>query len=168
MNDYAKRCLVALPILAAAAFVSSSLIGATDEQHKRKRAPLVNVEMTRDDARAARRERYVWPGLEQKQVDALTAAVKGMKFEQGIVIFCADDSRCGDLALDFDNAFESAKLKSSIEKPFIDNTTGLGASSQELADVVKKTTGLDVTLLPPASANAGTPGPARLAIGKRI
>lgn len=88
-------------------------------------------------------EKYRWEGLTQAEVDGLTIATSGKNYD--IVIACMDDSRCGDLALDFDNAFESAKLKSVVERPFMDDTKGIAVSSQELLDIITKNTRLRPT-----------------------
>lgn len=96
-------------------------------------------------------EKYRWAGLEQAQIDAITKALEGKKLD--IAIFCLDDARCGDLALDFDNAFESAHLKSTVVRPFIDDTHGVATSSQMLADVIATATDgkLKPKIIPPPS-----------------
>lgn len=93
-----------------------------------------------DDRRAAQRSKYVWNGLAQPQIDALTKELKGQKLS--VIIFCTDQSLCGDLALDFDNAFESAGLTSQVVKPFMDDTQGLSTTSKVLADAIGKATGM--------------------------
>ena len=82
---------------------------------------------------------YAWGELEQSEVDALQHKLEAMT-KMPVVIFCSDGN-CQDIALDFDNAFESAHWKSQIERPMIDNSVGVWTSSQELADAVESSTG---------------------------
>lgn len=64
-----------------------------------------------------------WGELTQQEVDKLTAILKKVpKSEVGI--FCSN-ADCENLALDFDNAFESAGWKSGIERPIMDSNTGI-------------------------------------------
>lgn len=70
----------------------------------------------------------VWETLTQKEVDALTAELKKPELTKGPVsIFCSD-SNCDDLALDFDNAFESAGWSSGIERPLSDTNVGINVA----------------------------------------
>lgn len=80
-----------------------------------------------------------WGELDQKEVDALSELLKGIpKFP--LTIFCVEDSRCGDLQLDFDNAFETAHWETRLEKPLIDDTAGIATSSQLLRDAIDEAT----------------------------
>lgn len=63
-----------------------------------------------------------WEGLSQSEVDALTEVLKGLQ-PHDVAIFCSHG--CDDLALDFDNAFESAHWRSGIERPLLDDNIGL-------------------------------------------
>lgn len=87
----------------------------------------------------------VWDELEQSQVDALTAALGKLK-KRDVAIFCLRG--CGDLALSFDNAFESAKWNSAIETPLTDDTVGLSIGPADDPDAkaigaaIASTTGL--------------------------
>lgn len=65
---------------------------------------------------------HTWDELTQKQVDALTAALKKLP-PRPVAIFCKIG--CDDLALSFDNAFESAHWASGIETPLVDDTVGI-------------------------------------------
>lgn len=83
-----------------------------------------------------------WEDLTQQEVDALTAELKKMKPQQ-VAIFCS--SLCDGLALDFDNAFESAKWQSGIERPLTDTNTGINvapndAEGKALAAAIKSAT----------------------------
>lgn len=133
-----------IPSLVAAAFG----VGGVVVTHKNLKPQIQYVQLKPSEVAPAASTRvidkYRWQGLTQAEVDALTIATSGKNYD--IVIACMDDSRCGDLALDFDNAFESAKLKSIVERPFIDDTKGIAISSQELIDIVVKTTRLRPTL----------------------
>jgi hypothetical protein len=68
---------------------------------------------------------HVWEGLSQPEVDALTQALAGIE-KHPVAIFCQHG--CDDLALDFDNAFESAHWESGIEHPLIDDNVGLNVA----------------------------------------
>lgn len=105
-----------------------------------------------------------WPEMEQREIDALTAAMKKAPHDgTSIQIFCHDESKCGDLALNLDNAFESAHWASSMHI-FPNLPAGIAASSKELAAVLNAATGgrLDVTVDP----ERGIPGD-YVAIGVR-
>lgn len=76
----------------------------------------------------------VWAELEQSEVDALTAAL-GKIPKRDIAIFCLRG--CGDLALSFDNAFESAHLASQVETPLIDDNVGIKVGPADDPDARK-------------------------------
>jgi hypothetical protein len=82
---------------------------------------------------------YAWGELQQAEVDALQKILEAMP-KQPVTIFCSDDN-CRDIVLDFDNAFESAKWQTDIQRPMIDNSIGLWTSSRDLADAITKATG---------------------------
>lgn len=54
-----------------------------------------------------------WPAMTQKEIDGLTAMLKAVKNPAPVQIVCKDPA-CEDLALNLDNAFESAKWKSNV------------------------------------------------------
>lgn len=81
---------------------------------------------------------YSWGELEQVEVDALQHRLEAMP-KMPVVIFC-NDSNCQNMALDFDNAFESAHWVSVIERPMIDNSIGIWTSSKEIADALESAT----------------------------
>ncbi len=78
--------------------------------------------VTRPPAAHVRVSPNTWEELTQAQVDALTALLKKMP-PRDVAIFCLRG--CDDLALSFDNAFESAHWKSGIEAPLMDDTVGV-------------------------------------------
>lgn len=83
--------------------------------------------------KAARIAKTTWPELAQRQVDAVTAAVKDTK--GNVTIFCVDDAKCGDIALNLDNAFETAHWDSQVQNsPMV--PPGVLTSSKALADVL--------------------------------
>jgi hypothetical protein len=82
---------------------------------------------------------YAWGELEQSEVDALQKLLEAMP-KQPVTIFCSDDN-CRDITLDFDNAFESAKWETDIQRPFVDESKGIWTSSEALADAIRKATG---------------------------
>lgn len=90
-----------------------------------------------------------WGELEQSEVDALTAALEKIE-KKPVTIFCSD-AHCDDIALDFDNAFESAHWKSGVERPFINAAEGVWSSSKDVAAAIEAATGgrLKVSILGP-------------------
>lgn len=81
-----------------------------------------------------------WGELKQEEVDALTAALKSISPKTPVVIFCMEEPKCGDMALDFENAFESAKWPVDQERPLADATVGIGTNSQEMAALIDRAT----------------------------
>ena len=79
---------------------------------------------------------HTWPELTQQQVDKLTTTLKRMP-PRDVAIFCWKG--CDDLALSFDNAFESAKWRSGIETPQLDDTVGwsVGPASDPDANALR-------------------------------
>lgn len=81
-----------------------------------------------------------WGDLDQKEIDAVAAALTVIA-PVPMVIFCHDDSKCGDMALDFENAFESAHWKDvKQETPLIDDTVGVATSRADLRDAINQAT----------------------------
>jgi hypothetical protein len=85
-----------------------------------------------------------WGELSQVEVDALTMILKSMPTKYEVGIFCATKD-CEDLALDFDNAFESAHWKSGVERPLMDSNFGINvgppdAAGKALANAIDKAT----------------------------
>lgn len=75
-----------------------------------------------------------WGEMEQAEVDRLTILLKAIvDTKEAVTIFCGDSSACGDLALDLENAFESAKWDVRIERPMFDDGSGLTSNSLTLA-----------------------------------
>lgn len=96
-----------------------------------------SLQTTRAEQRAIA---TAWGDLAQPEVDALTAALKAIA-PAPLVIFCQADEKCGDMALDFENAFESAKWKEvRQEAPLIDDTFGVAASREDLVKAINDAT----------------------------
>lgn len=81
-----------------------------------------------------------WGDLDQKEVDALAITLKSLP-KAPLTIFCEDDSKCGDMQLSFDNAFETAHWDTKLEKPMIDDTFGIGTSREDLRQAINEATG---------------------------
>jgi hypothetical protein len=83
-----------------------------------------------------------WPELDQREVNELAAILQGVPEtdRSAVTIFCAEEAKCGDLQLDFDNAFETAHWTTRFERPLIDTTTGVSTSSKEISDAIAKAT----------------------------
>jgi hypothetical protein len=65
-----------------------------------------------------------WGELSQGEIDALTA-ILAKRAPHDVAIFCFDRG-CDDIALDFDNALESAHWQSQIERPLVSSNVGIG------------------------------------------
>lgn len=89
-------------------------------------------------AKARRIAQTTWPEMEQAEVDALTAVAR--EVGGSVVIFCHDEAKCGDLALNLDNAFESAHWASRV-KIFANVPPGVEASTPALAAMLNAATG---------------------------
>lgn len=88
----------------------------------------------------AHRQRLKWGEMEQKEIDELTAALKKIKDKKPTAIVCKDPM-CEDLALNLDNAFESAKWKSEIVIGTVFGVPeGFSVSSKWLADAINDAT----------------------------
>lgn len=98
----------------------------------------------------ARRVAQVWGELDQKEIDALAKALNVLDKTTPLTIFCEEDSKCGDLQLDFDNAFESAHWDTKLERPLIDDTIGIATSSPAIMFAINEATNgrLAVKLIP--------------------
>lgn len=85
-------------------------------------------------AKAARIAKTTWPELNQGQIDALTAKL-GSIAKVPVTIVCVEDAKCGDLALNLENAFESAHWEVvSITSPMV--PAGVIVSSEALRAVL--------------------------------
>lgn len=113
-------------------------------------------------AKAARIAKTTWPELEQGQIDALTAKL-GTISKVPVTIVCVEDAKCGDLALNLENAFESANWEvASINSPMV--PAGAISSSRELVDALNATApDLKATLDPAKNVGPGE----YIAIGAR-
>lgn len=92
---------------------------------------------------AQHRAKRRWAEMSQKEIDDLTSTLKAVAKTRGapVMIVCKDPM-CEDLALNLDNAFESARWKSEIVigTPF-GVPEGVTASSGWLADLFNSATG---------------------------
>ncbi len=68
----------------------------------KRTATIVNAAKSRLEAKT------VWPALSQREVDDITARAKAQG-KGAVNIFCYNEAKCADLALAFENAFESAR-----------------------------------------------------------
>lgn len=75
-----------------------------------------------------------WDGLDQFEVDGLTRLLKLKSIEKReVAIFCAHDAECGEIALDFENALESANWECGIERPITDTNVGINVAPNSVA-----------------------------------
>jgi hypothetical protein len=78
-----------------------------------------------------------WGELAQTEVDLITAALNaGAAPKKPVLIVCADHN-CEDMALDFENAFESAHWPTTSDKPLLDMLTGVHVACPD-ADAAQK------------------------------
>jgi hypothetical protein len=70
-----------------------------------------------------------WGELSQQEVDALTSILAKLPARE-VAIFCGSRD-CEDMALDFDNAFESAHWISGIERPLVDTNAGINVGPDD-------------------------------------
>lgn len=78
-----------------------------------------------------------WGELDQQEVNALAVEFKKLG-KRDVVVFCANDEKCGDMALDFINAIGTAKWDFDQEVPLIDKTVGIGVSDKDVADAIRR------------------------------
>ncbi len=103
---------------------------------------------------AIRRAERTWPEIAQAEVDKLTEALKAVPEakRRPVVIFCQNDDRCGDLALNLENALESAHWTVTKEQPLADQTVGLGVTEPDMLPIIAGATSLEPKI---AEANLG-------------
>jgi hypothetical protein len=106
-----------------------------------------------------------WGEMDQKEVNALSKALEVMGKDTPVTIFCESDQKCGDLQMDFENAFETAHWQTKLERPLIDDTIGIATSSVEIQKAINEATAdrFEVKLIP---KNPNVPYYA-VAIGKK-
>lgn len=103
-----------------------------------------------------------WGELTQKEVDALTKEFKALS-KRSVVVFCANDDLCGDMALDFINAIGTAKWDFEQEAPVIDRTVGIGVSDESVATAIRRA----IPRLPVAIIQSNMKDKVALVIGKK-
>lgn len=81
----------------------------------------------------------VWSDLDQSEIDALTKALT-MIDKRPVTIFCESDVKCGELSLNFENAFESAHWDVKVERPLIDDTVGIATSDAGIMRAINDAT----------------------------
>jgi hypothetical protein len=150
-----------IPSIVASLIASAAAIGFVHLKH----APQVNVVSAPagpvSPAKAAHLAKTVWPEMEQADIDALSAALKNMTGSKKVLIFCVEESKCGDLALNLDNAFETAHWQTDI-MDYALIQPGIATSSPTLVEALKAAH-LDVRLDASVQAPAGD----AIAIGNR-
>ena len=118
-----------VPSIVASLVATGAAVGFVQVTHAPQISVVAAPAGSVSAAKAAHLARTVWPELAQADIDRLTAAVKADPGE--VTIFCVEDTKCGDLALNLDNAFESAHWTSKVvDYPLIQ--PGISTSSPEL------------------------------------
>lgn len=104
-------------------------------------------------AKAARLAKTVWPELSQAQIDDFTARLKKIG-PVPVTMFCFDDAKCGDLAGNLENAFETAHWQVLV-RPTTMAPAGIRTSSKELRFALVSTTDLKVDIDDAPNAGPG-------------
>jgi hypothetical protein len=91
------------------------------------------------DAKARLNAARQWPEMTQQEVDDLTARLKKIGEGRPVTIYCIN-ARCEDLALNLDNAFESARWKSEVLNGVM-IPPGIACSSKDVCDAFNAATG---------------------------
>lgn len=85
-------------------------------------------------AKARRIAQTTWPEMEQAEIDAMVAVLKKKPERRSFTVFCIDDAKCADLALNLENVFESSHWQVEVRNaPMLPN--GIVVSSTEMADL---------------------------------
>lgn len=106
---------------------------------------MIHVATSAGQTTVARLAADQWPEIEQKEVDALTAALKAVPKEgrRDVLILCHSDTRCGDLALNLENSFESAHWTVSRKLiPLPDGYAGLMVNDDTMRGLLASATTL--------------------------
>lgn len=147
MNAPATAALAALYL--GLSFVVGGVAGHMAGSAAGKKAAVSKV-VTVHGARKPR-ARQSWSELDQAEVDALAAKLKTFAPERRkpVQIICRDRSECGDLALDLENAFETAKWEVAVVAPFTaDAVSGIEVSDAAVASAIGGATSLRVSHKP--------------------
>lgn len=151
-----------IPSIVASVVASAAAFGFVHVVHK----PVVSVvnsvsQKPISDRKAELLARTVWPEMDQVSIDKLTAKLKDLPGDHRVTIFCVEEGKCADLAMNLDNAFESAHWQSDvINYPMIQ--PGIMTGSIALKDALASV-GLEAKLDDSVRAANG----AALAIGNR-
>lgn len=135
MTDF-RNIAAAVAVSAAAAGGITHYVGKPAPTETKTIVVQKGDVMSKSERRAAEQS---WGDLAQTEVDALSAQLKKMPSRQ-VIVFCESEPRCGDMALDFENALETAKWKVDVQRPAWDDTRGIGATSPDLVDAIKAAT----------------------------
>ena len=135
-----------IPAIIASVVASGAAIGFVHIAH----TPVVNVVNTTtvakpiSPAKAAHAAKTVWPEMAQTDIDKLTTALNAMQGVHRVTIYCVEDAKCGDVALNLENAFESAHWQTDvIDYPMIQ--PGVMTGSKDLLAALKAS-GFDAKL----------------------
>lgn len=102
--------------------------------------PIVTSDPAQSLTRSEQRQLAAsWGELDQKEIDALSEALKALP-KAPLTIFCQRDDLCGDMQLDFDNSFETAHWETKLEMPLMDDTVGVATSREDLRDAINAAT----------------------------
>jgi len=139
MSNNARTAILAI----ATSILTTVIFNGAMEKMKHKERIYVSPLSRSALNPSARSAQANWGEMQQAEVDKLTSLLKAIDPAQkeSVVVFCGDNSTCGDLALDLENAFESAHWTINTERPVFDNSVGLTSNSEQIAFAMDIATG---------------------------
>lgn len=157
--DHPVAAVAIVALYVGIAMVAGGLAGHFAGQKVAKRVAVSKTVITMPTVSSKSRRHSAWNDLDQSEVDALTMRLKAIiDGRKPVQIVCADRSLCGDLALDLENAFESARWPVSIVAPFTDDgrVDGVRVSSRSVAGALSSGTSLPISVTDPADPSDET------------
>ncbi len=151
MHPNVSAALVAAVVAAGTALLVMSMGPAPKPR-------IVHVATSASQTMVARLAADQWAEIEQSEVDALTAALKSVPKDarSEVTIFCASDTRCGDLSLNLENSFESAGWKVTRKLvPLPDAYAGVLVNSDAMRSVLASATSLKPSKIDEETAGGG-------------
>lgn len=144
MSELRSTTIATVAASVIATFVSAAINSAwLDEPAPRVETKTVIREVVKNPVNRP----GVWASLPQEAIDGLSANL-AHRPKQHVVIYCGG-ANCQELALDLENAFETAHWVADFLVPVIERIpTGVLCSDPELARLIAELTGLPVASMP--------------------
>lgn len=131
-------------LAACAVSIGASALVLKPEKPK---APVIVAGKQMSEARAQRLARTAYAELDQDAVDGITAELQKLPAKEPVLILCDNDDRCGEIALNLENSFESAKWEVNVEKPAFATGVGISTNSPEMAAALLKGARIEAKVL---------------------